>query len=110
MSHEYILQLIYDNNNTGDFMDDMNKNGGGNAAAAERSNIVLITVGWISAVLSLFMYPFIFGVLGVVMGILASKQGSRAGLPLIVASMVLMGVGLFYSGVILNYMRLFLGI
>jgi uncharacterized membrane protein len=71
---------------------------------------VFITLGLICAVLSLFIYPFIFGVVGVIMGILVTKEGSKAGLPVIVTSIILMGIGLIYSGVILNYTRHYLGI
>jgi hypothetical protein len=90
-------------------MDEMN-NTGSSWAAAGKSNVLFITIGWIAAVLSLFFYPFIFGVVGVIMGILASKGGSRAGVPLIAASIILMGIGLIFSGVILNYTRHLLGI
>ncbi len=75
-----------------------------------KSSIALLAIGWISAVISLFAYPFIFGVVGVIMGILATKNGSRAGLPLIVSSIILMGIGLMFSGVIMNYTRHYLGI
>ena len=77
---------------------------------ANRNRAIFIAIGWISAILSLFIYPFIFGVLGVIMGILATKGGSRAGLSVIIASIVLMGIGLIFSGVILNYTRHYLGI
>lgn len=70
----------------------------------------LVTIGIISAIASLFAYPFIFGVVGVIMGILATKGGSRAGLFVIVASLILMGIGLIFSGVIMNYTRHYLGI
>jgi hypothetical protein len=59
---------------------------------------VLFVAGWISAVLSLFIYPFVFGMIGVVSGILATKNNkSRLGVYLVVASIVLMGVGLAFS-------------
>jgi hypothetical protein len=90
-------------------MDEMNNIGSSWVTAGKR-NVLFITIGWIAAVLSLFFYPFIFGVLGVIMGILASKGGSRAGVPLIAASIILMGIGLIFSGVILNYTRHLLGI
>lgn len=70
----------------------------------------LVTIGIISAIASLFAYPFIFGVVGVIMGILSTKGGSRAGLFVIVASLILMGIGLIFSGVIMNYSRHYLGI
>jgi hypothetical protein len=63
---------------------------------------ILLLAGWISAVLSLFIYPFVFGMLGVVSGILATKNNkSRIGVYLVVASIVLMGVGLVFSTKIL---------
>ena len=77
--------------------------------ASSGIRIVLMTIGWISALLSLWMYAFIFGGIGVVMGILATKNGSRAGVSLIVASIILMGIGMIFSGVIMNYTRHFLG-
>lgn len=93
------------NTNRGDVMERIKAQ-----KAGARSNIVLLAIGWISALLSLFIYPFIFGVVGVITGILATKNGSRAGLPLIVSSIILMGIGLIFSGVIMNYTRHYLGI
>ncbi|NLC69522.1 MAG: hypothetical protein GX754_12245 [Clostridiaceae bacterium] len=83
--------------------------GSGEVAVKPETNIIFLVVGWIAAVLSLFAYPFIFGVVGVIMGILAVKNGSRAGLPLIISSIILMGVGMIYSGVIMNYVKHYLG-
>lgn len=71
--------------------------------------VPIIIIGWIFAIASLAAYPFIFGILGVTMGILASKKGSKAGLPLIVASIILMAAGLMFSGVIMNYLKHYLG-
>ena len=70
---------------------------------------IYLVVGWISAIVSLVKYPFIFGVIGVIMGILVSKNGNRSGMPLIVASIIMMAVGLIFSGVILNYLKHILG-
>lgn len=78
-------------------------------ASVVRGNSFLIVLGWIAAILSLFGYPFIFGVVGVIMGILATKQGSKAGLALVVSSIILMGIGLIFSGTIMNYTRYYLG-
>jgi hypothetical protein len=75
-----------------------------------RGSGVFLSIGWIAAIISLFLYPFIFGVLGVIMGILATKRHSRAGITLIMASIILMGIGLIYSGVLMNYTRHFLGL
>ncbi len=97
------------NENTGENMDEDVRDGGEMAVAAG-SSTMFIVLGWIAAILSLIAYPFIFGVVGVIMGILATKNGSRAGLPLIVASIIFMSVGLMYSGVIMNYLRHYLGL
>lgn len=79
----------------------------------QNSNIkkgLLLLGGWISAVLSLFVYPFVFGMLGVIMGILATKNNkSRIGLYLIVSAILLMGVGLAFSSKILYTAKCFLG-
>jgi len=82
----------------------------GTRERTERSTVFLVAIGLISAIASLFAYPFIFGVVGVIMGILSTKNGSRAGLFVIVSSIVLMGIGLVFSGVIMNYARHYLGI
>lgn len=89
-------------------MEEMNNAGG--SVAAGKYNGLLIAAGWIAAIVSLFIYPFIFGVLGVALGVLATKGGSRSGLPVIVASIVLMGLGLIFGPVLLNYLRLFLNV
>jgi MFS family permease len=93
----------------GDFMEGIN-NTEDRQKAMRRSSVLFAAIGWISAILSLFMYPFVFGVLGVIMGILATKGGSKAGLPVIVASILLMAIGLIFSGVIMNYTRHYLGV
>jgi hypothetical protein len=87
-------------------MDDSNNR---SHAVAARGSSVLVVIGSICAILSLFGYPLIFGVVGVITGILATKNGSRAGTALIIASIILMGIGLIYSGVIMNYTRHYLG-
>ena len=90
--------------------DNMANMGNYNSERAEnKSSAFILVIGWISAVVSLVRYPFIFGVLGVVMGILATKNGSKAGLPLIMASMAFMAAGLIFNAVIFNYLRHFLG-
>jgi len=63
---------------------------------------LLLLAGWVSAILALFLYPFVFGMLGVVSGILATKNNkSKIGVYLVVSSIVLMGVGLVFSTKIL---------
>lgn len=57
-----------------------------------------LSMGWLSAVLSLFFYPFVFGMIGVISGILATKNNkSRLGVYLVVTSIILMGLGLAFS-------------
>ena len=79
-------------------------------AKQEGSGILLIITGLVCAVLSIFFYPFIFGVIGVIMGILATQRGGKGGLAVIVTSIVLMGIGLFLSNTLLSYMTHYLGI
>ena len=65
---------------------------------------ILLLAGWVSAVLSLFIYPFVFGMVGVVSGILATKNNkSRIGVYLVVSSIALMGIGLVFSTNILAW-------
>jgi|GEM_PF-2156194 len=55
-------------------------------------------MGWLSAILSLFFYPFVFGMIGVISGILSTKNNkSRMGVFLVVSSIVMMGLGLAFS-------------
>jgi hypothetical protein len=89
-------------------MDEINKIGE-NRKTSSGSRVLLLTIGWISALVSLWAYPFIFGVIGVIMGILATKNGSKSGVALIVSSIILMGIGMIFSGVIMNNTRHFLG-
>ena len=88
-------------------MDNMGNNG--SMVVEKKSSTFLLVLGWIAAFASLVRYPFIFGVFGVIMGIIATKNGSRAGLALIMASMALMAAGLIFNAVIFNYLRHFLG-
>lgn len=89
-------------------MEFMNNTGRTRTQAA--GSMVFLVIGWISAVISLVRFPFVFGVLGVVMGILATKKGSRAGLGLIMSSIILMAIGLIFGGVFFNYLTHYLGI
>lgn len=67
----------------------------GISASENIRKILLLVAGWISAVLALFLYPFVFGMLGVICGILATKNNkSRIGIYLVISSILLMGVGL----------------
>ena len=90
-------------------MDRVNQNGSISRSVRKGNGFYLI-VGWLAAIISLVLYPFVFGVVGVIMGILVSKNGKRAGLPLIVASIILMAIGLIFSGVFYNYLKHALGL
>ncbi|MCX7749825.1 MAG: hypothetical protein N2645_23495 [Clostridia bacterium] len=72
-------------------------------------NFVILTIGWVCAIVSTFFYPFVFGVVGVIMGIIATKYGSKKGLPLIVTSIICMSIGLIFGGVLLNYLTHYMG-
>ena len=85
-------------------------NNAGGARTQARGSMAFLVIGWISAIISLVRYPFIFGVLGVVMGVLATKRGSRVGLGLIMTSIILMAIGLIFGGVFFNYLSHYLGI
>ncbi|HHV95308.1 MAG TPA: hypothetical protein GXX37_02345 [Clostridiaceae bacterium] len=64
-----------------------------------------LAIGWIAAIMSLAAYPFVFGVVGIIMGVLASKNQSKGGLPLIFGSIILMGIGLMFGHIIMDYIR-----
>ncbi len=67
----------------------------GLSASESIRKVLLLMAGWVSAVLALFIYPFVFGMLGVICGILATKNSrSRIGIYLVVSAIDLMGVGL----------------
>ncbi|NLI57401.1 MAG: hypothetical protein GX387_02630 [Clostridium sp.] len=70
--------------------------------------VVLVTIGLIFALISLFGYSFIFGVIGVIMGILATKNGSKTGLTVIITNMILMAIGLIFSEKIMDYVMNFI--
>ncbi len=73
--------------------------------------VLFLFMGWLSAILSLFFYPFVFGMVGVISGILATKNNkSRLGVYLVVASIVLMGLGLAFSTRLLSLARAALNI
>jgi len=90
-------------------MDEFNNEKSREEAVSTGSSTLFLVIGWIAAILSLLAYPFVFGTVGVIMGVLSTKSQSRAGLPLIISSIVLMGIGLIYSGVIMNYVRHYMG-
>lgn len=73
-------------------------------------SVLFIILGFVCAVASLMYYPFIFGVVGVILGILASKGGSRAGVFVIAVNILFMAIGLIFGGAIQNNITHLLGI
>ncbi len=71
----------------------------------KKSNFLLLAVGWLSAVTSIFAFPLMFGPLGMVMGILAARDGGRAGIMLIVFSVIFMGTGLILQENLADFFR-----
>lgn len=87
-------------------MEEMNNQG---VVGVKKGSGMILTLGWICAIISLFYYPFIFGVVGVIAGILATKRGSRGGLALIVVSLLTITAGLLFGGVLQNYLTHYMG-
>ncbi|HEX2945130.1 MAG TPA: hypothetical protein VHT96_04170 [Clostridia bacterium] len=85
-----------------------------NRSSADRpaapGSMFLLTIGWITAVLSLIRYPYFFGVIAVIMGIMASKQGSRSGLRLILASILFIAAGLIFNEIFYSCLKKVIGI
>lgn len=69
------------------------------------AKVLFMVLGWVSAAISLVMFPFIFGVIGVVMGILCSKNGSKAAQVLVVASVLSIAASLVFKEVIYNHIE-----
>lgn len=88
-------------------VDYFNKNKSG-----ERSSVLFVVLGFVSGLISLFIYPysFITGILGIVLGILAIKNGNRVGLAVIISNIVLMGISFIYSEAIMSYLMYLLDI
>jgi len=78
-------------------------------STAGRTGVFLLVIGWISAIISLIRYPFVFGVIGVIMGVISSKNGGKSTLALIVTSIICMALGLMFNGVLYNYLSHYLG-
>jgi hypothetical protein len=88
-------------------MDDMN-----NVASVrieQKSGKFSLAVGYLAAIISLMLFPFIFGAAGIILGIVASKNGSRSGLTLIVTSIALMAAGMLFGVAIFSNIKYFLG-
>lgn len=82
----------------------------GSAGKPAAGSILFLLIGWITAVLSLIRYPYLFGVIAVVMGIMASKNGRRGGLKLILASILFIAAGLIFNEIFFNCLKHVIGI
>lgn len=69
---------------------------------ANHNRTILTIVGWLAALLSVWLFPLFFGTIGIVCGILLVKQSKSdmRGIVLIVASVVLMATGLYIAEVV----------
>jgi len=72
---------------------------------ADMAKVLFMAIGWVSAAISLVRFPFIFGVVGVVMGILCSKNGSKAAQVLVVASILSIAASLAFKEVIYDHVK-----
>lgn len=79
------------------------QNSNATSAGNDRNTNLYLTFGWICAVISLFLFPIIFGAGGVVFGVLLTKneQSRNKGTILIVMS-VAIGITGFLLGAALN--------
>ena len=75
-----------------------------------RSANKFIVFGWIFAIISLFFFPAFFGLLGIVMGIIANKRGHRGGTTVIVATMLMMAIGILAGTILSSFLKMFLGV
>ena len=71
---------------------------------------LFITLGWLFAIIALFFLPPLFGVLGIIMGIIANKKGHRGGIAIIAASILMYAVGNFTWSILSIFLRMFLGV
>lgn len=78
---------------------------------APKRNLLYLAAGWAAVLISLARYPFIFGVAAVAAGVMVGKSGSgRAGIILIISSIICTGIGLIFSSVFYDYLKFALGI
>lgn len=83
----------------------------GTAGTAAKRNLFYLAAGWAAVLVSLARYPFVFGVAAVAAGVMVGKSGSgRAGIILIISSIICTGIGLVFSNVFFDYLKFALGI
>ncbi|WHH57382.1 hypothetical protein [Petroclostridium sp. X23] len=68
-----------------------------------------IILGYVFAALSLIFQPIVFGILGVIMGVVANRKGSKGTL-VIILSVVLALSGMIINALIMAFFKTFLGV
>ncbi|NLH96411.1 MAG: hypothetical protein GX477_03630 [Clostridiaceae bacterium] len=91
-------------------MDDMVRAGKEGRTLPKAVMMMCTAAGWAAAFASLVGYPYIFGAAAIILGIRISKGGSRAGMPLVAASILLMAAGLIFSDMLRGYLENIIGI
>lgn len=91
-------------------MDKMDQTSDSSRAVQGMCTVLYTAAGWLAAAASLVRYPFIFGAVAIILGIRISKNGSRAGMPLVAASILLMAVGLILNSMIYDYLKNAIGV
>lgn len=76
------------------------------------ASVLFVVLGFVMALASLIAHPYslITGIVGVALGILATKSHNRTGIAVIITNIILLGIGMIYSGAILAYLRHITGI
>ncbi|HOQ06348.1 MAG TPA: hypothetical protein PK127_02705 [Clostridiales bacterium] len=91
-------------------MDDMVRAGKQGRTLPKAGMMMCTAAGWAAALASLVSYPYVFGAAAIILGIRISKGGSRAGLPLVAASILLMAAGLIFSDMLHEYLKNIIGV
>jgi len=91
-------------------MDKVDHTGTKSRTASKAGIILTAAAGWTAAVISLVRYPFIFGAAAIILGIRTCKNGSKAGMPLVAASILLMAAGLIFNSILYDYLKSIVGV
>lgn len=91
-------------------MDKVDQTSNKGRTAGSAGTLLCIACGWLAAAASLIIYPFVFGAAAIILGIRISQKGSRAGMPLVAASILLMAVGLMFSDFVFDHLRNAIGV
>lgn len=69
-----------------------------------------IGIGWIFAITALFFLPLLFGILGIIMGVIANRKGHRGGTIVIVANILMMVIGVLTGAILSTFLKMFLSV